>query len=1155
MGVTSIDWSKYGVKDDRGSGNKTSLTSVDWSKYTTPEKESTYNREEMQKIGLDAAGIRSSYERIADGKMELPRPIQPGKEEVKLSAYEKWYDKHIGNSWLGKALGAAQKADRSVSNFKAGAMDTASFGASQGLGRMAINSLESGDKKDLPSLVAAPGSKGDLQEIFDARRESPGYKVGEIAGYIPPGALIERGLASAGKAVGKEIIKGSTKKAIARGAVAGSIDAAAQETGDKLFREGEFDPENVAIGGVAGGTIGGVFSKLGEYAPKMKSAFDGLLKRKQAISPEVEQAASEVLATATPESTIRMGPAERIKTTNDLMTEIGAEVNKRMTPPLDNPNELAKWLQTNLGDDIPLNEVNKLSPDDMRQLAEEVRSGMSKAEVAMKVANEKGHDFRTLLEQYRKAPNEAAAAREAVTLNQDEIPFSIEEPGVGMKPDDYAKAKAEREAQRAARGTDDVTSQVADDLQIFDPADVKDINGFTAYTRDFYRNMEKALGENAKPYIESFNAAKKANVDMQEYWVNRLKNEVVDKLGIEKDSKLSSLVQQYGEKTITLDELKLKAPKDWEKVVEADKWFREAYDNMIDIVNDVRQRIYPNNPDKIVPKREDYYRHFRELDGLEGLKNLFETPANIDPSLAGTSDFTKPRTKFAGFMQRRGLGPYKNDAVGGFLNYLPAASHATHIDPETAKIRSLAEALRGSSPDGSNNTFIEYLDDFANDLAGKTNPFDRAVQKVVSRKVMGLVNWISNRVKSNTILGNAGSAIAQTANIPLGIAHAKQYAVPGFVRTVSAAFKEDAAMAESGFLKERFAQQMYRQFDTNWLTLKNPLHIKKLAEWTMETADKLGTYFVWNSSYAKALADKVADPIAHADDITRKLVAGRGVGETPLFLKSKVGKLIAPFQLEVGNLWHVMGDFAKKKDFTGLAVLFTANWLFNQGMKQVRGSGVTFDPIQATIDAVEGKDMTAEQRAGRIGGEVLSNVPLGQTIASLLFTSADRQKYFGKSDPTRFGSGLPLAKAIEDPLHFVLPGFGGNQIKKATQGVEAMSEGAAYTPKGEMKFPITMSPANVGRLIAFGPNSTPEAQEYYDENRRPLGAKDTEAFKQADDKKQFYDNAMARRELSKIEEEITKVKKSVDLSAAEKEKKIDKLVQQYEQLKTDAGFR
>ena len=55
-------------------------------------------------------------------------------------------------------------------------------------------------------------------------------------------------------------------------------------------------------------------------------------------------------------------------------------------------------------------------------------------------------------------------------------------------------------------------------------------------------------------------------------------------------------------------------------------------------------------------------------EDFAGLKNVFETPSQISPSLAGVSEFTKPKSKFLSIAQKRGQGKFTDDAVGGFLD-------------------------------------------------------------------------------------------------------------------------------------------------------------------------------------------------------------------------------------------------------------------------------------------------------------------------------------------------------------------------------------------------------------------------------------------------------------------------------------------------------
>jgi hypothetical protein len=67
---------------------------------------------------------------------------------------------------------------------------------------------------------------------------------------------------------------------------------------------------------------------------------------------------------------------------------------ERMTPPLENPNELAKWVQGHLNDaghDVSLNQVRDLNYEGLRQIAEEVRTRLNPASVVQKTARDMGY--------------------------------------------------------------------------------------------------------------------------------------------------------------------------------------------------------------------------------------------------------------------------------------------------------------------------------------------------------------------------------------------------------------------------------------------------------------------------------------------------------------------------------------------------------------------------------------------------------------------------------------------------------------------------------------------------------------------------------------------------------------------------------------------
>lgn len=644
-----------------------------------------------------------------------------------------------------------------------------------------------------------------------------------------------------------------------------------------------------------------------------------------------------------------------------------------------------------------------------------------------------------------------------------------------------------------------------------DPESVKDITGFDASFKSVYRNLSKAFGKNfenvKRRVLDPFDSSKGVWVDDQANWANKLKTEIVDGLKIRKGSKESALVQRWGEKRITLEELKQQTPK-WREIVEADTWFRKQYDQLLDEVNTVRKQIYPNRPDKLIPRRQDYYRHFQELEGAEGMKNLFETPSNIPTELAGISDYTEPKSRFLSFAQKRLGGGFKEDAVGGFIDYIRAQTYAKHIDPHISKFRGLADELRGMAKTGDERTgsrLVEYLEDFANDLAGKTNPLDRSVQKVTGRKFFRAIDWVNRRVKLNVILGNLSSAVAQFGNVPQAMAHAgyKNWTV-GFIDTLRGVGKTDKVIAQSPFIKERYFNA-FNQFDSGIAK-----STKRMAAWITRALDELGTKASWNGFYRQALEQKIPNPIRYADDLTRQMVAGRGVGEVALAQKSKTLQLVAPFQVEVQNLWHVLGKDIGEKKFGTLLKFAIAAYGFNQVAERLRGSGVTLDPIQAVADAYttyseeEDKKIGGLRAGGRLAGEVLSNMIGGQTLAGMYpeygitigGQTLTRKELFGDEDPTRFGSGLLASGAVQDPLYKLLPGFGGQQIKRTLQGLGTVAQGYAETAKGKVQTPVGQDLINWLKGATFGKSSLREMQDFYKSGQTALGEKQSVEFKE-----------------------------------------------------------
>ena len=599
--------------------------------------------------------------------------------------------------------------------------------------------------------------------------------------------------------------------------------------------------------------------------------------------------------------------------------------------------------------------------------------------------------------------------------------------------------------------------------------------------------------------LDPFDDAKGALVDNRKQILDEFEEVIVKGYGIKKRSKESRAVMDYGEKLIGKDELvKEFGQKRADEIVEASKWFRQRYDEMLDEVNAIRKVIYPRSPEKQIPRRQDYFRHFKDLsNGWSGLANIFETSAGIDPRLSGISAFTKPKSKFLSFAQRRIGNKTERDAVGGFLDYVEPFVYAKHVDPHINDFRILAKSLADRTAETKNiNNYIEMLHDYANDLSGKTNPADRYVQKVIpyGRKTFRAMDWANSRVKANTIVGNVSSTIAQIFNVPQGIGSAKHHSVNGAIRTMSDIWNEGKAIKQSTFIKERYGRSIYDKFNVGMLD-----NLKSFASWMTGVLDEVGTKFIWNAHYEKAIREGIEEPIRYADDVTRKMVAGRGIGEVPLLQKSRLFQVAAPFQLEVTNLWWVMGDFIRKdkngrRNLSAIATTFVAMYIMNDIAERLRGNDVGFDPINAIYEGYkiaqteEEVDDKLIKFGGRVTGEVFSNVPLGQTIASAYpeygtniggYELPTRSDLFGQGDPTRFGSGLLVVKGLQDPFFKLVPSYGGSQIKKTIQGAQSLMSEDVTDKSGKIMYSVERDIPTAMRVLLFGKYSTPEAREFF----------------------------------------------------------------------------
>ncbi len=592
----------------------------------------------------------------------------------------------------------------------------------------------------------------------------------------------------------------------------------------------------------------------------------------------------------------------------------------------------------------------------------------------------------------------------------------------------------------------------------------KDKGGFWGKTGSVYQFAEDVFGEQwpkvKKAVFDKFDDAKGRMIADKTKLEAELETDILKGLGIQRKSKESAAVMDLGEGLRTYDQIVKDIGKEKaDNVVKAEAWFRKKYDTLLDEINATR-------PDNLkITKRNEYFRHFNELSGNGTLKNAFEDPGltNLDDSFLGVirKSFTK---------SREGESTTR-DAVGGYIDYVSQYVYEKQIAPEIGRINAFIDDLESAKGADKIPGFITRMKMFSEELNGIPNPLDKTFGEFGGQRIVNGINYLNNQAKRNAVLGNVGSMLIQYANIPQAVAVAKQHTYTGAKRFMTDILSGGEPMWKKGnFIPERYSGHLFDAFKVGAIekTLKNTGKMIGIL-------DEFATKLTWNMMYEKGLAEGVPDAVRYADDLTRKSVGGRGVGEASILQKSKMFQVIGPFSLEQFNLLYRLRDMVKEKDVVGMVLYAaTAHFVVNNMFKWATGRDAVFDPISAIQDSYDiyqdKKEDPAKRIAGRLTGEGLQAIPLGNYVVSgvgltMGMTEEERQNLFGKEgDPAKYGSSPLLWNAIkpigttvnfwgeelpsdgdrakgvlDTALNIALPA-GGKQIKNTIQGTGHLME-------------------------------------------------------------------------------------------------------------------
>lgn len=712
-------------------------------------------------------------------------------------------------------------------------------------------------------------------------------------------------------------------------------------------------------------------------------------------------------------------------------------------------------------------------------------------------------------------------------------------------------------------------------------------------------NRKKSLAYAEKRAIVSRSLRDTLPIKIKEKELQLSKNRKLIKSGKE---------QIFSKKPLTFQEhekLEARVSSLKEKLEKVNKYLETSDDRIATAKEKLaeQQKIIDNNEHlknkRLIP-RKDYFYHMQEMEtGFSALKNIIGGNFEIDPALVSISEDTKPKSKWTSFMQHRGNGKYLEDAVTGMVEYMKLAEAKIEIDPVAAYYRDVVADVANQTQQSKNaNAFIDYMTQYTNGLLGKTNRVDRLIQNETGRKAMKIVTWITNRVKANAVVGNLSSAISQFFNyqnvagyiknpvdLAVGEAQHLRYFAQSLLNKKNVQDNEIALLLDSSpFLTERYLSNEFDAFDKSKFKT-----VHKFTSALLEFGDKWVAQSGWLAAYRQGLRKNMPDPVAYADNIIRRAVGGRGVGELSLHQQSIMVKTFAPFTVEVWNSWNMMVEQTKNKDFAGLIITMVVAFFMNSITKALFGKTPSADPIGAVKDgmtqALDPKnDKNAFEKtlgvAGRLSGELLQNMPYANFILPILIADEDsREDIFGESDPSRYGTGniglnmvtQPIAdlasgnnvSLLEPALNIVLPGGGAQAYRtyqaaidlglpylkvNASDGISLDQRAfpSSVTDKGRYRFSIdTSDPLDVASALAFGSYSTKGGKAYLESGAKSLSKEATQKMIEANEDGTLSSAQFIQYYAFKQTAKADKDKNGKSIPGSLKKKKIDFLVKTF----------
>ena len=444
------------------------------------------------------------------------------------------------------------------------------------------------------------------------------------------------------------------------------------------------------------------------------------------------------------------------------------------------------------------------------------------------------------------------------------------------------------------------------------------------------------------------------------------------------------------------------------------------------------------------------------------------------------------------------------------------------------------------------SNFVVNLEEWTNIIAGKKSIVDRQFEQLLGRSMYQNMKRLEQRIAANQVSLNPGSWL--TNFVPLtqaGSVLSQKQLLTSLWDSVKNHKQSDGFRERSDFLTNRFGSESLVQTKAD--------KFAKVMGTPMDYIDGITAETIVRARYAQNIGKGLTetDAMSEADMFAYKLMANRAKGDMPTIFHASnpVFKLFTQYQLEVNNqLAFILKDLPKEakandpkwvKELVKMLVKMSVGaWLYNEAYEMLVGRRCALDPIDIFNDFAG--DLTGYKAPGiaDVGDAVIGKKKWSEIAKTdrkdLVTTGSNLAKNVASEMPfiggVLGGGRIPIQSAIPDlgniksaltgdkalsrraemlgkeiakPAAYIIPPFGGGQIKKAIEGVTAFAQGGSYTRDNDgnkkLQYPVenkTVGDAvmNLPRSVLFGRTANRFGRDWVNDDFGSLSAKATTAY-------------------------------------------------------------